>query len=217
LAILTNGSDTDADNDTNGSDTDADAIARACEVLGASYKTPVPPYGVYGNRSAFYDSYCGPDPVREDYGGNISYCTSLEQRVSASCRARAVPLLTCVAEKETNVVSEDCADVWLGEECDPTVMNPKHVPSPGGLWETCEGTYQVNWDAQDWNQVLLRLPGESNLRCVDGHQYMVDCFVQGDCTMTCDCVVDSRLLKTVDHVELDTLGNSALIACGWTP
>lgn len=168
------------------------------------------------NRYFFYQAYCAAAPVRTWEMSNLDYCAALDRQVAEFCRDSAVPLLECVTQIDTNIVAEDCADVWLGARCDPT--QPSIVlGAPSGIAESCKGLGISN-GPPELNVLSVALPALDNDEvCSDGHRYVGTCEVSPDCTMTCDCSVDSQLVRTVNAnvVNYRYPYPDVLAACGW--
>ena len=138
----------------------------------------------------------------------------LTRKEPFGCRRNSAPLFDCFAQKLPANPQTECADVWLGPDCDPTDAphNSVEVPRPGAL-ANCKGFGTVD-DAPH----MLGDPykyGVSYGRCPDGHAYDAICTLRDACDLDCTCTVDGTTTSTptvsgARNVVADLVG-----ACGW--
>jgi hypothetical protein len=190
-------------------------LAAACATIEATFRPDSPPNEDEVNRSYFYQAYCEDTTLDAQLAAQMPsvYCSELKRQVPDYCLQFGIPLLECVANKDTTIVAEDCADVWLGQDCDPTAkqLEPEYpLAAPDGLIATCVGG-QIAGTPSGF-EVILPGTGES---CADGHHYQVTCSIDLSCTMLCDCRLDSKLISTAHAPRIGH--NAALAACGWKP
>ncbi|MGC4065260.1 MAG: hypothetical protein QM784_11555 [Polyangiaceae bacterium] len=193
-------------------------LAAACAAIEATFAddSPSMPTASSENRSDFYQVYCEDPSWYAPIADQMPtvYCAQIQKQVPAYCLQVGIPLLKCVTEKETTVVSEDCADVWLGPDCDPTtkrILPEFPASAPDGLNAICVGGLIGGTPSG----LEIILPRENDETCSDGHRYHVTCAVGSDCAMNCDCWLDSVKVSTVHAPFMGN--NAALAACGWKP
>lgn len=153
--------------------------------------------------------------------GSYMLCQMLDNQASEECRANAVPLIECIAETNTEDPATDCADVWLGEACNPVPESVSEPLSEDGLAMKClpVGIAQGSEYEPRIDTFVVDAPALETNRCADGHRYVVSCDVMSDCAMSCSCLVDGTEEKQITVTEMnyhDPTG-AVIRACGWEP
>lgn len=172
-------------------------------------------------------SYCT-EPESELETGNIypwDYCMKLQRRATDDCLARAAPLIDCLANNPTADPASVCADEWLGEACAPSPFEDLTF-AVGGLMTTCSSGGQ-GYVTTDGTQVgTFTFPASPTVGasegpvCADGHSYEIQSVLPLTCEMTCTCLLDGVVTKTVTLTDPNFSAdrrNIEIEACGWTP